>query len=378
MLVIFYGTSAELIKMIGIINQVPRTEQLLICSAQQCEGLGKVHSQLGIKPDIYLSNGWKGRDVANMKQVLGMMLNAHGKFAKNFFSIKRRIKQHNKVHGTKSVAIVHGDTLTTVIGSYMGRLLGLPVAHVEAGLRSGTWKNPFPEELDRRFATKIARIHFAPNDKAVDNLKRENCKGIIIDTKFNTAKDAIEMSGQYVSQAYADLKLPARYGLVLLHRTELLENKTDLEAILKVINNHASKEQPIVFTEHTTTKEKIELYGLGHYLTKLGITNLPKQPYFDFMAIVRKADYIVTDGGGLQEDAYFFGIPTMVHRQTTERHEGLGFNADISRMDVTKVASFLANHKDKSEFSQLQEKVSPSAIVVEWLLHNHFFADQAK
>lgn len=372
MIVIFYGTSAELIKMLGVTKHIPRSEQFLICTAQHREGLEKLHPQLGIEPDMYLAEGWKGKDVANIKQMLGLMLKAHGKFAARFLSIKKHIRQHDKKHGTKSVAIVHGDTLTTVVGSYLGRFLGLPVAHVEAGLRSGTWKNPFPEELDRRIAAKFARIHFAPNDTAEGNLRREKVRGKIVNTQFNTAKDAIEMSSQFVSEEFKRLNLPKNYCLILLHRTELLENKSDLEAVLKVIHAHASPKTPVIFTEHTTTKAKIHTYGFDHYLEKPGLIVIPKQPYFDFMAIVSRADYIVTDGGGLQEDAYFFGIPTMVHRQTTEREEGIGHNADISHMDTKKVAEFLKNHKDKKEFAMLRHDVSPSMVVVDYFLSNKY------
>lgn len=378
MLVIFYGTSAELIKILGVTSRIPRQELLLICSAQHRDGLRKVHKQLGVEPSLYLSDGWKGHDVANMKQMAGMMLTAHISFGRQYFKLKKMIRQHDVATGTKSIAVVHGDTLTTVIGAYMGRLLGLPVAHIEAGLRSGSWKNPFPEELDRRFVSKIARIHFAPNATAVRNLERERAKGIIIDTIFNTAKDSIEMSEQYVSKEFQRLNLPDHYCLILLHRTELLENKADLEAILKTIAEHASAETPVIFTEHTTTKEKIQEYGLSHYLETPGITPIPKQSYFDFMAIVKQSEYIVTDGGGLQEDAFFFGIPTMVHRKTTEREEGLGSNAAISRMDVKKVAAFLQNHQSKTHFQAKRGGVSPSTIVIDWFKDHAYVSRSSK
>lgn len=372
MIVIFYGTSAELIKMLGIIKKTPRSEQLLICSSQHNQGLKKVHKQLGVEPDIFLSNGWRGGDVANMKQMLGMMLHAHGTFLRSLVKLRRKIKEHDKKLGTKSVAIVHGDTLTTVVGCYMGRLLGLPVAHVEAGLRSGSWRNPFPEEIDRRVAAKFAHYHFAPNPTAIANLEKERVKGEIINTKFNTAKDAIEMADQFTSEEFRTLKLPKNFCLTLLHRTELIENKDSLDAILKALADHASEKTPVLFTEHTTTREKINSYGLAHYFDKPGFDILPKQPYFDYMAIVKRADYLVTDGGGLQEDAFFLGIPAMVHRQTTERDEGLGLNADISHMDVKKVADFLKNHKNKSDFSQIASKISPSQIVVDYFVKHNF------
>lgn len=372
MVITFYGTSAELIKMYGIIKGMPRDQQLLICTSQQHAGLQKVHKQLGIEPDVYLATGWKGGDVANMKQMLGLMLKVHGTFARQFSAIKKQIKQADIASGAKSIVLVHGDTLTTVVGAYLGRTLRLPVAHVEAGLRSGSWKNPFPEELDRRAVAKIAKIHFAPNDLAEKNLRDESAKGEIINTTFNTAKDAIEQSDQFVSDNYAKLALPPRYCLVLLHRTELLENKQSLESILKTLRVHADKKNPIVFTMHTTTAERIKSYGFDHYLEHPYIRIIPKQPYFDFMAIVKAADYIVTDGGGLQEDSFFLGIPVIVHRERTERQEGLGFNASISKMDVTKVAEFLENHKDKKDLQGLADDTSPSRVVTDYLVRNNY------
>lgn len=372
MIIVFYGTGAELIKMYGIIKGIPRDQQLLICTSQQYAGLQKVHAQLDIKPDIYLARGWKNNDVANMKQMLGLMLRAHGSFAKQFLAIKKQLKDSDKKYKNSSIVLVHGDTLTTVVGAYLGRTLGLPVAHVEAGLRSGSWKSPFPEEMDRRIVAKFARVHFTPSDLAKQNLMNEKTRGEIVPTTFNTAKDAIEQSDKFVSDNYAKLKLPKHYCLVLLHRTELLESKEALEAILQTIREHANKKNHVVFTMHTTTSTRIKGYGLMHYLESPYIRIIPKQPYFDFMAIVKSADYIITDGGGLQEDSFFLGIPVIVHRRRTERQEGLGLNASISKMDVSKVADFLENHPDKKKFQSLTNSTSPSKIVIDYLSRNNY------
>lgn len=106
MVVIFYGTSAELIKLLGIVKRIPRSQMLLICTAQHREGLKKLHPQLGVEPDIYLSYGWKDKDVTNIKQMLGMMLKAHGRFFAQYRAIKKRIKESDKKHNTKSIAMV--------------------------------------------------------------------------------------------------------------------------------------------------------------------------------------------------------------------------------------------------------------------------------
>lgn len=372
MIVLFYGTGAELIKMLGITQRIPRSEQLLICTSQQHAGLQKVHKQLGVSPDINLSNGWFGKDITSISQMGVMMLKAHGSFISQLAPLRKKISSHNNEHGTKSVALVHGDTLSTVVGSYMGRWLGLPVAHVEAGLRTHNWRSPFPEELDRRIAAKFARIHYPPNPEAEQNLKNEKVKGEIVNTLYNTAKDSIEQSGSFLSENFKNLQLPKDYCLVLLHRTELIENKEALEAILKTIQDHASLETPVVFTEHSTTKAKVEAYGLEKYLEKEGLTVISKQPYFDFMEIVRNSSYIVTDGGGLQEDAFFLSIPTIIHRKVTERPDGIGFNAELSHFDVKNVAKFLKNHKNKEDLKREIEDVSPSQIVVDDLKKRNF------
>lgn len=372
MIIVFYGTSAELIKMYGIIKSTPRNQQMLICTSQQHKGLEKLHKQLDIIPDLYLARGWKTKDVANMQQMLGLMLKVHGKFIQQYTTIRQAIRQDYETNKTKSVVLVHGDTLTTVVGAYLGRLLGLPVAHIEAGLRSGSWRSPFPEELDRRLVTKIARIHFAPNQSAVDNLKSEKARGEIVDTVYNTAKTAIERSDKFVGSNFKQLNLPKKYGLVLLHRTELIENKDDFKEILTALKDYAELGNNLVFTMHTTTKEKITAYSLEYLLESDYIHPIPKQPYFDFMAIVKGSEFVVTDGGGLQEDAFFLGIPAIIHRARTERQEGIGLNAVLSEMNVDTVRKFLDNHPDKKDFRRTADSTDPSDIVVEYLRKNSF------
>lgn len=374
MIVVFYGTSAELIKMLGVIRRTPREELLLICSSQHHAGLQKVHKQLDVEPDIYLSRGWLGKDVKSITQMAAMMSISHVNFIRKLRPIKKHIRELDAKKGTKSIALVHGDTLTTVIGSYMGRWLGLPVGHVEAGLRTHNWRSPFPEEIDRRVAAKFSTVHFAPSDVAEADLRKEKVRGDIINTRFNTAKDAIEQSSSYLSDNFNSLALPENYCLVLLHRTELIENKRDFEQILKVIHEYASIETPVVFTEHSTTSEKISAYKFGHYLDKPGLKVIPKQPYFDFMEIVRRADCIVTDGGGLQEDAFFLGIPAIIHRKTTERQDGLGINAELSNLDPLKVEAFLNSKSKRAKITKQNDITSPSQIVVDYLRDKHFLS----
>lgn len=372
MIVVFYGTSAELIKLLGIVKTVDRKQQLLICTAQQREQIEQFHKQAGIHPDLYLAQGWRGHDVLNMLQMAGFMVKVHFNFIRKYGKIRKIFKDSDKRHGTKSVAVVHGDTLTTVVGSYFGRLLRLPLAHVEAGLRSGHAFHPFPEEIDRRIVSKIARIHFAPNQKAVENLEAENTKGEIVDTKFNTAKDAIDVADVYKSIIVLKLDLPKSYGLISIHRTELLERKKELEEFLSVVSKYVSKKMPMVFLDHSTTEEKLRVLGFDHYLDKPGMLRIPKLAYMDFIQVAKGADYILTDSGGLQEDAYFLGMPTLIHRLATERNEGLGLNVSLSYLKLEVVEEFLKDQNTKKAFKKLSDKTSPSKIVVDYLLTNKY------
>ena len=375
MIVTIYGTGAELIKMFGIVTGIPRSEQLLICTAQQYAGLQRVHAQLGIEPDVYLGRGHRGDDVATMGHVLQLMLGVHARFVRMAPGLVSQIRAHDRKVGTRSIVLVHGDTLSTVVGAYLGRAMGLPVGHVEAGLRSGSWRSPFPEELDRRVASKLARVHFPPNETAASNLRVEKVKGDILPTTYNTAKDAIEQADQFASPAVAAMSLPKDYLLVLLHRTELIENREDFAAILQAIADYADAGHDVVFTTHTTAASRLKAHGLESLLERPRITQIPKQPYFDFMAIVKGAQAIITDGGGLQEDSYFLGIPTLVHRRRTERNEGLDSSAVLSGMDVAVVRSWLKDHPDRSAFSSLRDSVSPSALVIDYLREHRYVAE---
>lgn len=371
MIVLFYGTSAELIKCLGVINGVRRDQLLLVCTAQQKSQIEQFHHQSGIEPDIYLAMGWRGRDVHSILEMLGFMIKVHFNFFVKYIRIKKIIKDSNSKNDTKSLGVVHGDTLTTVVGAYFTKLLGLKLAHIEAGLRSGKVMHPFPEEIDRRIVSKLANIHFAPNQNAVDNLVKENTKGEIIDTKYNTSKDAIEVAMKYSSKIVKSLNLPKSYGLVSIHRTELLERKNDLQSFLEVISKFASKNRNIVFIDHATTREKIRSLNFDKYLLSEGILRIPKLAYMDFIQVAKMSDYILTDSGGLQEDAYFMGVPTMIHRITTERNEGLGVNIELSGLDISKVEKFLSSNK-AIRLETFSDSFSPSGFIINYLLDNKY------
>ena len=129
--------------------------------------------------------------------------------------------------------VVHGDTFSTVLGALIGRFLGAEVAHVEAGMRTGNIWHPMPEELNRRVVAKIATLHFAPTQHEVDHLRRERAKGPIVDTGANTVIDALRLAIDGDAPA---IDLPAEFGLVTLHRFEMLRNGPVFTQTLEVLH----------------------------------------------------------------------------------------------------------------------------------------------
>jgi UDP-N-acetylglucosamine 2-epimerase (non-hydrolysing) len=136
--------------------------------------------------------------------------------------------------GRSPLVVVHGDTFTTPYGALLGRRLGARVAHLEAGMRTRNLLNPFPEEINRRIATRLADIHFAPTAREVENLR--GARGVVVDTGANTVIDAMR---QAVGAATDD-DLPAEFGVATLHRFELLQRPEKFREVLELLRRVAT------------------------------------------------------------------------------------------------------------------------------------------
>lgn len=339
MIVVVYGTTGELIKIMPLLKDVPREKLITICTYQQPQQLAGLFTAADIaRPDIAIGQDSQAADLEKISRVPMWFT----KVWTGFFKHRRAIKKRLAASGDeKHAIIVHGDTTTTLLGSRMGRLLGVTVVHVEAGLRSFNWRHPFPEELNRIFVSKIARIHFAPGDEPVRNLKKAGVKGKIINTRYNTVLDSLRMAQD--SKTPLPFKVPKTYCLISIHRNELLAQPKELEKILRHIQEFA-KNIPIIFLEHPITKERIKSLKLGHLLRHQNIQLVPKQSYYRFIQLLAKSSCVITDSGGLQEESAYLGIPCLVHRRATERNEGLGENVVLSLYDDNKVTEFCNNY----------------------------------
>jgi UDP-N-acetylglucosamine 2-epimerase (non-hydrolysing) len=307
-----FGTRPEVIKLAPVIQEARHHHgqvEMIVCSTgQHREMLDQALRVFGIEPDVELS-------VMRPNQSLA------GLTARLLEGLAETIKQLRP-----DAVMVQGDTTSAFAAALAAFYAGVPVAHVEAGLRTGHLDSPFPEELNRVMIGRMARWHFPPTRVAADNLDREGVPGAQVLITGNTVVDAIDLVRERWSEGYLPKGLPAldeHRGLVLLtvHRRENFGG--GIERIADAIRMLAERfpGHDFVFPVHLNPRVREPmLVILG------GIPNLYLVEPVDFDAnlyLQSRADVVITDSGGIQEEAPSFGVPAVVVRRHTERMEGV-------------------------------------------------------
>lgn len=359
-IVFVVGTTAEIIKVSPVMRELAdRGHDYSVWStAQHVTGMTATLADLHVRePDAYLVAEDKRRHIAASDQVPVWGL----RVASSVLWNRKKFRSHLRSRGGRGVVVVHGDTFSTVIGSLIGRFLGARVAHVEAGLRSGSILNPFPEELNRRIVGRLATLHFAPTEREAGNLRASKAPGEIVVTHANTVIDAVRLA----MSDEAGMELPAHFGLITLHRFELLREPEQFSAIVRCLATYAA-EYPMVMVAGESERVRIRQLGLDS-LFGAGLTMIHKLPYAKFLPILGRADFVVTDSGGLQEECAALGIPCAVHRTHTERYQGIGENVVLTHRNITELESFLGS------WSSLRRAVSldafwPSKVIADRLI----------
>jgi UDP-N-acetylglucosamine 2-epimerase (non-hydrolysing) len=357
-IIIFYGTSGELIKIAPLIKGLPKGSYLTMNTAQQPGQVRAICKEANLaEADIVLANGHKGHELSKIWHMAVWFPVVVFNLLRNNLHVRKTLKSSD----TKPIVLVHGDTVTTVIGAIYGRLNGYQVAHIEAGLRSHDWRNPFPEEIDRMIVSKIARLHYAPGDIPAENLRNAHTKGEIVNTKLNTVLDSMLMARQSPVDL-KELSLPKEYGLVSIHRNELMAQPEVLKQLIITLNEYADK-TPLIFLDHPVTKARIAELGYEELFTNSSLIRIPKQSYYRFMSLLANAQFVVTDSGGLQEESAYINMPCLLHRLATEREEGLGYNVVLSKFDDSIVRDFL-DEPSKHQGSIADKKASPTGLII--------------
>jgi UDP-N-acetylglucosamine 2-epimerase (non-hydrolysing) len=232
--------------------------------------------------------------------------------------------------------IVQGDTTTALCGALAAFYERIPVAHVEAGLRSGVLDDPFPEELNRRLVSQLARWHFAPTSRAADALRNEGVDVSNIELTGNTVIDNLfwVVERDLGRSAFASEGPEVRRILVTLHRRE--NQGYRMRGVAEVLRRLAGRgDVEIVLPLHRSPSvREVLVPALGG---QAGITLVEALDYPDFTATLAACDLVITDSGGVQEEAPSLGKPVLVARDTTERPEAI--EAGAARLVGTDVAA---------------------------------------
>lgn len=263
-----------------------------------------------------------------------------------------------------SYFIVHGDTISSLIGTITARVYGLKIVHVESGLRSYNFLEPFPEEICRFIIIHLADILFAPNSWAKSNLK--NLRGVAVNTGENTVIESVRwaLSSNAKTNKLVNRK---KYYILTMHRQEhvLFRSKWTRETLEYVIKN-APKNLTCVLVMHHWTNKFIQSLNIDKEQWQRVIV-VERLPYLDFMKLMNGAEFYAGDGCSNQEEAYYMGRPFLVLRNRTERIEGLGENVIISKGSNQVIRDFLKNYKKYTKKTILFKK-DPSKIIVDYLM----------
>lgn len=305
-----YGTRPEAIKVAPVIKAFKaddRFQSVVVSTGQHREMLEQVNKRFGIVPD---------HDLGLMKP--GQSLNEL--VSRAMAGLDEIIEQERP-----DVIISQGDTSTAMTAALAGFHRGVKVVHLEAGLRTGNIFSPFPEEANRKVIGQVASLHLAPTEQSRENLRRENFRSKDIVVTGNTVIDALLVASgwdvEFDDERLQDLaETEQKVVLVTTHRRENLEA---MKEIGSAVRDLATEYADHVFTLplHLNPKVRTAVLPLVEDLPNVIITD--PLPYDQFTALLNRAYLVLTDSGGVQEEAPSLGKPVLVMRENTERPEAV-------------------------------------------------------
>lgn len=359
MIHLFIGTKAQYIKMIPIIIELRHRKipYRLIDAGQHASLTSHLIEQFGVpQPDAYLRSSRESIDT-----FLGLLMWALRSLFKAVF--QRGVIYRRLFDSQPGVCLIHGDTLTTLLSLIFAKRCGLRVVHVEAGLRSHNLVDPFPEEIIRLLSMRFSDLLYAPSEMAMGNLHRLGYTNKSININGNTGKDAVV----YALKVLVKKKSPGKpYAVVTIHRAESIYDKKRMNVMVDLLRNISSK-WPLLFVMHAPTIKQLKRFGLFSLLEDSDMEILPMQPYLSFVKLINDAMFVITDGGSIQEECAFLDVPCLILRKMTERADGIGKNATLSKFDPDIIASFFSELKNRKRGHQSRTD-SPTVQLVDHLV----------
>jgi UDP-N-acetylglucosamine 2-epimerase (non-hydrolysing) len=299
--------------------------------------------------------------------------------------VMRRFEPVIDTHKPSCVLVV-GDVNSTLACTLVAVKKGIPVVHVEAGLRS--YDRKMPEEINRILTDQVADRLYTTERSAEVNLVREGIAAervrfvgnVMIDSLLHNRRFAREPAATVAAGGFdpALIGNPEGYGVVTLHRPSNVDHPDALAPLLGVLSE-ISRQLPLIFALHPRTKANIERFGLGHLINDARLILLPPQGYLEMVGLMAGARIVLTDSGGLQEETTALGVPCLTLRENTERPITVdqGTNTMVGR-DIatirTVAAGILAGHGKQGRVPELWDGHAAERIaddLATWLLDQH-------
>lgn len=346
-ILIVFGTRPEAIKMAPLVKHFQKYSQKFetaVCvTAQHREMLDQVLELFDIEPQYDLNIMKPNQDLFDIS-------------TKIITSLKPVLKEFNP-----DLVLVHGDTTTTFSASLAAFYAGIPVGHVEAGLRTGNKRAPFPEEMNRKLTGAIADIHFSPTNTSKENLIRE---GVCIDDIYVTGNTVIDALLSVVEKIRNDNFLREKFSrdfgfldvnkkliLVTGHRRENFGTGFEniCHALTDIAENNSDVE--IIYPVHLNPNVKKPVSDILEKRNLKNVHLIDPIDYLPFVYLMNRCYLIITDSGGIQEEAPSLGKPVLVMRETTERPEavkaGTVLLVGTEREKIVKETIDLLKNKEK-------------------------------
>ncbi|MBF2758162.1 MULTISPECIES: non-hydrolyzing UDP-N-acetylglucosamine 2-epimerase [unclassified Staphylococcus] len=302
-----FGTRPEAIKMAPLVKELQKNahlEPVVVITAQHREMLDSVLNIFNVKPDHDLNIMKANQTLAELTSRITTKLDAV-------------IKEEQP-----DMVLVHGDTTSTFVGGLTAFYNQTPIGHVEAGLRTWNKYSPFPEEMNRVMVGNMADLNFAPTDKAADNLREENKSENSIAITGNTAIDAMKTTikedyHSKILERHKDKKII----LLTAHRRENIGEP--MHNIFKAVKQIVDEYEDIVVIYPMHKNPKVREIANQYLENNQRIELIEPLDVIDFHNFANQSHLILTDSGGVQEEAPSLGKPVLVLRDTTERPEGV-------------------------------------------------------
>ncbi|MCD6039943.1 MAG: UDP-N-acetylglucosamine 2-epimerase [Gammaproteobacteria bacterium] len=357
------GTRPEVIKMAPIIYELrkyPQYELTLLCTAQHRGLMDEMLSIFSLVPDIDLNIMKENQSLSALTSEL-------------FLKIEPVIKDKHY-----SLVIAQGDTTTTLVTAEVCFFNNIPFAHVEAGLRSYDFHRPFPEELNRVFTSKIATLHFAPSEEERTHLILEGIRNKRIFVTGNTVIDSLYFLSTHEHPLPFLLPENKRVILVTMHRRESFGKP--IKDIFTALIRLTELFDDIVITYPVHPNPHVNKLAYELLSGNPSIQLLDPLPYDAFVTLMKKSYFIITDSGGLQEEAPALSKPILVLREKTERP--LIIKLGLGRLVGTQTESIISNATDlltdETQYQAMAKQISPygDGHAAEKIVHviNHYLS----